>query len=705
MINRYLKFFYIAILLINVNIGFSQESYLYHSIMPRLFDSISKKLREQRFIIPNELFKWTDYKKNNLLEKHASALGIKLYHSFEDVEYSIIDTQIRKDYIIKKIIFESTPDVIIPAHLYIPNNLKRPAPAILNVHGHWHGSKNAQIVHTRCVFLAHRGFVVLSLDAIGSGERSFEDITYHGRQLGYQVLPMGLTLAGLQIEDNRRAIDLLISLKEVDKNSIGVTGASGGGNQAFNVAIFDKRIKATVAVCFFGSYEGYLRGAHCACELIPNVLTYMDEGIAASLIAPRSLMILAAKEDKGAAFQIDDARKNAVITSNIYKMASVQDNFQFLEFEGGHDYSRLMREKAVTFFEKHLTGKNFVNHINEPKLDLISSEDLRVIDNTKILENSLYVPQIAAQRANELITDYESRKENWAKFKSRYKLQKQFIDEIFGGFPVEEPKVRETARLENITHRIGTFEKQYLTTEKGVVLELKFLTETPSIKHKKFAIIILGEIPDDFYIPDSEFILLCSIFPRGTGLSTWKAANAVNCKDYLLAQGSNVLGRPIIGQWVWDALQVQKFLKKKNPTIKTAFFGEGIMGFAAILTCVLSKECEALGVSNILASLEWPDRFDDSWELAHFVPNLLHYGDIAHFISAIPPRILVIGQPRNGAGIILQGPVLQKFTERIINVNDSISFKNVFINKEITPSQTLEKLIQLIKMSLNTEKH
>ena len=48
---------------------------------------------------------------------------------------------------------------------------KKPAPAILCVHGHWRGAKQDPVVQSRCIGAAKLGFVVLCVDAFGAGER------------------------------------------------------------------------------------------------------------------------------------------------------------------------------------------------------------------------------------------------------------------------------------------------------------------------------------------------------------------------------------------------------------------------------------------------------------------------------------------------------------------------------------------------------
>jgi cephalosporin-C deacetylase-like acetyl esterase len=48
------------------------------------------------------------------------------------------------------------------------------------------------------------------------------------------------------IWDGIRAIDYLVTRKEVDTSRIGITGRSGGGTQSAYIAAFDDRIKVLV---------------------------------------------------------------------------------------------------------------------------------------------------------------------------------------------------------------------------------------------------------------------------------------------------------------------------------------------------------------------------------------------------------------------------------------------------------------------------
>ncbi len=661
------------------------------NLIPDYFKTLADECAETRLAQRQDGEDWTSFR-HRLLQRHAEALGVPFLHAPEPIVYETIETLQRDGYSLKKIVFESVPQVPIPAHLYMPGNLNAPAPGILCVHGHWPDAKCAPQVHARAVFLAKRGFVVLALDAIGAGERAYQGITYHGRQLGYQAFPTGQTLAGLQIEDNRRAIDLLASLPEVDPDRIGVTGASGGGNQTFHLTIMEPRIRAAVGVCFFGAYEGYTHGAHCSCETIPGVLTYAEEGLLAGLVAPRAFAIFAAQEDHGAAFRIEDARRNADRAREIYEEVSAGDNFRFVEFAGGHDYSRDMREIMVGFFEQHLMGRDPVERVPEPELDLLEPEQLKVFKDGVLPDGALYVPQIVARQATRLCTQadrqFKTRSNERLKQSTREKLRK----DVFGGF--SEPavyKIRdaEPSRTES---RLGTLKQKLITTEPGIELPLQILDKNPD--RRNCVLLILGNLPDDYELPDGNSPALCIFEPRGIGSTTWDKAAAVDCDDYLLTQGSAVLGKPILGRWVLDTFQVIAYLRDEYEGEEIKLWGEGIMGLTAVLCGLIDGDCAAVGTCNTLASYNWPDRFEDCWGLAHFVPGIMTCGDIPHFMSLLQPGRLVIGSPKNGGGAVLDADELKEFEIRIRAYSTPDIWPELSILTQAGAAETLDNLIR-----------
>ncbi|HEY1379723.1 MAG TPA: acetylxylan esterase, partial [Gemmataceae bacterium] len=145
----------------------------------------------------------------------------------------LLGTLDRTGYRVEKLAFQSRPDVWVTANVYVPAGGTGKRPAVLAVHGHHAWARIDPTVQSYCIGLATLGFVVLCVDAFGAGERHASPArgTYHGSLDGAALWPVGQTLLGMQLYDNRRAVDYLLTRPEVDPNRLGVTGASGGGNQ------------------------------------------------------------------------------------------------------------------------------------------------------------------------------------------------------------------------------------------------------------------------------------------------------------------------------------------------------------------------------------------------------------------------------------------------------------------------------------------
>src|SRR5205823_996523 len=159
------------------------------------------------------------------------------------------------------------------------------------------------------------------VDAFGAGERYTRPAngTYHGALYGSMLWPTGQTLLGMQAYDNRRAVDYLCSRPEVDRQHLGITGASGGGNQSMYAGALDERFAAVVPVCSVGTYQAYLRAACCVCELLPGALRFTEEGDVLGLVAPRALLVINATRD-AFQFSVEQSRISLQRARAIYEL-------------------------------------------------------------------------------------------------------------------------------------------------------------------------------------------------------------------------------------------------------------------------------------------------------------------------------------------------------------------------------------------------
>src|SRR5262249_14363768 len=149
----------------------------------------------------------------------------------------------RDGYRIEKLFFQSRPDVWVTASAYVPEGARGKVPAVIVVHGHWAGARRDPVVQARCLGLVKLGFFVIAVDAFGAGERYTTPARapYRGPLYGSTLWRGGQPLLGMRVYDNRRAVDYLLTRPEVDGDRLGITGASGGGNQTMYAGALDER--------------------------------------------------------------------------------------------------------------------------------------------------------------------------------------------------------------------------------------------------------------------------------------------------------------------------------------------------------------------------------------------------------------------------------------------------------------------------------
>lgn len=170
---------------------------------------------------------------------------------------------------IRKVLFYSQPNFPVTALLYVPNGAAgRKRAAILMSPGHGPAGK-ASDAGTAALF-ALNGFVVLSYDPIGQGERlQYPDPQKPGTSLAsratgehgeasLQPMLIGDTFARYELWDAMRGIDYLASLPFVDAKRIGAFGCSGGGAITALVGALDTRLAAVGTACYTTSFDTLL---------------------------------------------------------------------------------------------------------------------------------------------------------------------------------------------------------------------------------------------------------------------------------------------------------------------------------------------------------------------------------------------------------------------------------------------------------------
>lgn len=275
----------------------------------------------------------------------------------------------------EKWVIQTEKNCWMPLYLLIPHQRQQPAPAILCCHGHGeygkdpvagvhlnHPGRQKDILAMNYDYgkqMAERGFVTIVPDWRSFGERVGYENPYPGRDKCnihfLQHLLMGRTLLGANIFDASRAIDFLVTRKEVDADRIGCMGLSFGGTMTTYLALLDARIKAADIICYATTTAHYsIYDANtCGSQLVPGLAQCADIGHVIGALAPKPLLVENGVCDS--CFEYHSARKAHEIIQQIYRIAEAD---QFLEFDihpGGHAFAGNI---AFSFFNKYLKNED-----------------------------------------------------------------------------------------------------------------------------------------------------------------------------------------------------------------------------------------------------------------------------------------------------------------------------------------------------------
>ncbi len=499
----------------------------------------------------------------------------------------------RDGYRIEKLRFQSRPDVWVTANAYVPTGTTRKVPAVLAVHGHWQGARRDPVVQARCLGLVKLGFFVLAVDAFGSGERYTKpgQGTYHGALYGSTLWPVGLTLLGCQVYDNRRAVDYLLTRPEVDGERLGITGASGGGNQTMYAGALDERFAAVVPVCSVGTYQAYLSAACCVCEVLPGALRFAEEGDVLSLVAPRALMVVSATKD-AFQFSVAEAEKSVRRAQPVFQILEAPQKLRHTTFESPHDYNQPMREAMYGWMALWLRGEGEGKPIAEPKHHIEKAADLAVFPDDERPKGFLYPPSLAAREAGKLLAKFAEVKadhaEEWES--TAVYMRGQLRKQVFGDFPPAPKSAAKTGELEK-SGDVATLPLT-LTPEPGLPLPVRMRwKDEPSNRTYPVCVLLhldgkaaaLKHPVADALVAGGWSVLAPDL--RGTG-ETKPASDAVRgAPDHNSAEHALWVGRPLLGQWVFDVQCLLDWLAIQPRRDKDRFTVAGIGQAGLVAAC------------------------------------------------------------------------------------------------------------------------
>jgi dienelactone hydrolase len=266
----------------------------------------------------------------------------------------------RRDSIVeRRIEYRSEHDDWVPAILLLPDTSRVPRPAVLCLHqstplgkAEPAGLAGSADMHY-ALELARRGYVTLAPDYPGMGEHRVDPYA-HGWASAVRKA----------IRDNRRAIDVLAQLPQVDSTRIACLGHSLGGTLALFTAAFDERLRAVVSSCGFTDFDVYAGGDLAGWShpgLMPRIaeryhndpdLVPFDFADVLAALAPRPVLVIAPTKD--GIFDAAGVREAVHDAAPAWRLLGARDGLAARHPDGYHHFTPAARAEAYEWLRRVL---------------------------------------------------------------------------------------------------------------------------------------------------------------------------------------------------------------------------------------------------------------------------------------------------------------------------------------------------------------
>jgi len=482
----------------------------------------------------------------------------------------VTGTNQREGYSVENVIFESEPGFFVTGNLYLPSS-SGPHPGVLLPCGHSGNGKAAAPYQRASILLAQNGFVVFCWDPIGQGERNqlldsdgkgiYPSTTEH-MITGVAPVLLGRNLITYMIWDGMRAIDFLQSRPEVDRERIGCTGISGGGNLTAFLMALDDRIDAAAPGCFVSTHRRKNESPGPG-DAEQNVFGQIRDGFdhADFLFAhaPKPALILAATHDFVPIEGTWEAFREA---KRFYSRFGDSDRIDIVEGDEPHGFGRPLREGTTRFLSLWLKRK--VVQVREIESIIVADESLQCTPKGQVMlmNGARSIFDLNIELAGRFS---EHRNQLWNSGNSENILNR--VRKIAGIRKLADLPKPEVERKEEISIDGITAEKLILKPEPGIVIPaLLFRSE-----NSKGTCLYLNDKGKTVNIPAivaqlklGRTVLAADVRDIGeTRTKMWRYKSAAELTgsataEWFLAQ---MLGKSFLGMRAEDILVCTRFLK------------------------------------------------------------------------------------------------------------------------------------------------
>jgi cephalosporin-C deacetylase-like acetyl esterase len=577
----------------------------------------------------------------------------------------------RGAYRIENVIFESFPKVYVTANLYVPAAGKPPYPAILAPVGHSDNGKAYHYYQHLYQNLARQGYVVLSYDPFGQGERlqyidpktgrSLCGPTGEHSQAGRPMVLMGDSFALYCAWDGIRGLDYLVSRPEVDAARLGCTGQSGGGTMTMYLAALEPRLRA--AAVSDGNTENVAGpffdppGATDDAEqnIVGSLPLGIDRGDLLLAFAPKPLLICYTTHDEGVTYSPVYEEATQEIYRELqraYRLMGAEDRVDLFASHLPHGLNFFNRIPIYAWFNRWL--QNTASETGEATFDQFPEDRLNATSTGQVSTSigGRSVVQLNSDRARPLLEKSPFHNVSMASASTRAQVKTELTGLL--ALPQQRSPLHSRIRSTNPRRNVVIEEIQF-ESEPGMRVPGWFLQPSSKIERHS-TVLYLTEDGGDGVVAEpgsmdrilSAGHAVCAITLRGTGLTTPRFPHggpeyydgSIHL-DERFAWTCLVMGRPIIGQRVWDTLRAIDYLISR-PDVDASqirVVGVGSAGLAAMMSALLDHRVRSVLVDRTLVNyMSILESKSYSTNFAYFVPGILRSFDLPQIADALSPR-------------------------------------------------------------------
>ncbi len=595
----------------------------------------------------------------------------------------VITGVIRKaGYRVEKLVYESRPGFFVTAALFLPDNLKGKAPGILFCSGHTEDGFRSDTYQTMILNLVHKGFIVLAFDPYGQGERQDYLVDEAGNiseesavggptkqhsYAGAQLFLLGSSLANYMIWDGIRSIDYLTSRPEVDPSKIGVTGRSGGGTQTAYIAAMDDRVVAAAPEAYITSFERLLtsRGPQDAEQnLYHGIRAGLNHGDLLAVRAPKPALVITTTRDF---FSIQGARETYEEVRKGYAFLGAASALQIVEDDAGHESTVKNREAMYRFFMKAFGLKGSAKDVRYTPL---TASELQVTIKGQVLFSldGLSVFDVAADRVNQIGRQLQNARRNASGFLDNVKADARSLS----GFQPAPAAVRSvfTGQYQRSGYRV---EKHFLEGTGAYVVP--FLVMRPDTAGPHPVVIVLDpEGKQNVVKPGGRFeefvqkgyaVIAADMLGHGElGPGDFRGDAYIEDTDLNSWFASVLTGKSITGVQASDLSLLAKYAASREDLVAQKMagvaFGEmnGAMLYAAALDDAFAGVALMQSPGSSMDLVE--NKYYAPQYMTHAVAGSLPYYDLPDVQAALAPDWLLIANPVDQQGVVLEEDALNK---------------------------------------------